>query len=473
MASSLSSGPDALRHRGQVPQQEPVRGDSVVQIGDDDGRHGRSPEERAPSPSAREKRQRRMKRFMEYSKRALLYEFPLATALLQHRAASFTGSTWAKVGVALLCAAFFADLMGSLYLSLVTRLDDHAAEVSASSCRWHGFRIYASGVLLMSMPFCLLMSLNGLYAFLAVALAPPLYLVLLVFAKENRQPSTADDDFPAPRGERQGMRYEDYDGKLKYQFDASAAVNTIATGAGLTGTFFGYSSDYSPDHAVTVSESLLFLTIVGGQFVMLITAARPMFRKESSPARLAGFLGQLVGSLPVLLSLSAFAGAIDFLGGLALLAFSIDFLELVFFFKAMFYSELEEPSPPTTAPPPAAADAPAAGETQNELKLLWLCVMCVYFMALEALYQEQGRRKTTLEWLDRGRVLIYFWAFCCCSLDGGKGKLPLLPPLDELRKQHRFSVVLAAARYAVMVLAAFAAVCRIAGPFLAPVLRRS
>lgn len=399
---------------------------------------------------------------MEYSKRALLYEFPLATSLLQHWTASFIGgSAWAKAGVALLCAALFVDLMGSVYLALVTRLLD--AEVTDASCRWHGFRVYVSGVLLMSMPFCLLMSLNALYAFLAVALVPPIYLVFLLFAKEHRHGHRGGvlHEFPPPRGERTAaISYEDYDGKLKSQFDASAAVNTIATGAGLMGTFFGYSTaNFSPNHDVTVSESLLFLTVVGAQFVMLVTAARPMFCKESSPARLAGFLGLLVGSLPVLLSLSAFAGAIDYLGGLALLPFSIDFLELVFFFKATFYKELEEERDEMRR-----RQARPTSTTEG-LQLLWLCVMYIYFTALEALYQEQAGRKTKLELLEKARVLVYFWAFCCCSLDGGgRGKLPLLPPLEELRKRHHQS--LGGARYAVMLLAALDVVWRVARMFL-------
>ncbi|KAG8085430.1 hypothetical protein GUJ93_ZPchr0010g7308 [Zizania palustris] len=77
-------------------------------------------------------REERLVRFREYSKRAFMYEFPLVTALLMPTKPSVVGST---------------------------------------SARWHGFRIYASGVLLMSMPFCLLLSLNVLYAFLAVALS--------------------------------------------------------------------------------------------------------------------------------------------------------------------------------------------------------------------------------------------------------------------------------------------------------------
>ncbi|XP_052153682.1 uncharacterized protein LOC127771789 [Oryza glaberrima] len=445
------SGPGALHHRGATA----VPANAISLHVDAEADDGPAAAERSSTT-----REKRLERFMEYSKRALLYEFPLATSLLQHWTASFTGgSAWAKAGVALLCAALFVDLMGSVYLALVTRLLD--AEVTDASCRWHGVRVYASGVLLMSMPFCLLMSLNALYAFLAVALVPPVYLVFLLFAKEHRHGHRGGvlHEFPPLRGERTAaISYEDYDGKLKGQFDASAAVNTIATGAGLMGTFFGYSTaNFSPNHDVTVSESLLFLTIVGAQFVMLVTAARPMFRKESSPARLAGFLGLLVGSLPVLLSLSAFAGAIDFLGGLALLAFSIDFLELVVFFKATFYREALEEEPDAPPPPPTSTT------TTDGLQLLWLCVMYIYFTALEALYQELARRKT-VGWMDSGRVLVYFWAFCCCSLDGGRGKLPLLPPLEELRKRHHQS--LGRARYAVMVLAALDVLWRVARMFL-------
>ncbi|BAF14001.1 uncharacterized protein [Oryza sativa Japonica Group] len=451
------SGRGALHHRAAAAAPANAISLHVDAEADD----GPAAAERSSSTT----REKRLERFMEYSKRALVYEFTLATSLLQHRTASFTaGSAWAKAGVALLCAALFVDLMGSVYLALVTRLLD--AEATDASCRWHVVRVYASAVLLMSMPFCLLMSLNALYSFLAVALVPPIYLVLLLFAKEHhhhRHRGGVLHEFPPPRGERTTVliSYEDYDGKLKSQFDASATVNTIATGAGLTGTFFGYSTstDFSPNHAVTVSESLLFLTIVGAQFVMLVTAARPMFRKESSPARLAGFLSLLVGSLPVLLSLSAFAGAIDFLGGLALLAFSIDFLELVVFFKATFYKEALEEEP--DAPP-----RPTSTTTTDGLQLLWLCVMYIYFTALEALYQEQAGRKTKLELLEKARVLVYFWAFCCCSLDGGgRGKLPLLPPLEELRKHHHH-LSLGRARYAVMGLAALDVLWRVARMFL-------
>uniref|UniRef100_A0A0D9WI40 Uncharacterized protein n=1 Tax=Leersia perrieri TaxID=77586 RepID=A0A0D9WI40_9ORYZ len=443
-----TGGPDALRHRTAQPREAATTStSSEIHEADDDGHINPPPEaaeERPSSPSAAEKR---LERFMEYSKRALLYEFPLATSLLQHWTASFAGSAWAKAGIALLCAALFADLMGSIYLALVTMLD---ADVTDSTCRWHGVRIYASAVLLMSMPFWLLMSLNVLYAFLAVALAPLLYLVFLLFANEHR---------------RLRLRRRS---KLKHQFDASAAVNTIATGAGLMGAFNGYSTRFSPDHAVTDSESLLFLTIVGGQFVMLVTAARPIFRRESSPARFAGFLGLLVGSLPVLLSLSAFAGAVDFLGGIALLAFSIDFLELVFFFRATFYAEQPDtPLLPYSDPRRAAPATGSRGEMENgglQLQLLWLCVMYVCFTAL---YQEKAPVKAKLEWLERGRVLVYFWAFCCCSLDGGKGKLP---PLDELRRQqHHWSLGLA--RSLVMGVAALDGLWRpvFTGTFLIPI----
>nr|CAH65863.1 OSIGBa0126J24.8 [Oryza sativa] len=453
------SGHGALHHRTATAPTQPREAAISLHV-DAEADDGPAAAERSSTTT----REKRLERFMEYSKRALLYEFPLATSLLQHWTASFIGgSAWAKAGVALLCAALFVDLMGSVYLALVTRPLD--AEVTDASCRWHGFRVYASGVLLMSMPFCLLMSLNALYAFLAVALVPPIYLVFLLFAKEHRHGHRGGvlHEFPPPRGERTAaISYEDYDGKLKSQFDASAAVNTIATGAGLMGTFFGYSTaNFSPNHDVTVSESLLFLTVVGAQFVMLVTAARPMFCKESSPARLAGFLGLLVGSLPVLLSLSAFAGAIDYLGGLALLPFSIDFLELVFFFKATFYKELEEERDEMRR-----RQARPTSTTEG-LQLLWLCVMYIYFTALEALYQELARTKTTddelggqVGWVDSGRVLVYFWAFCCCSLDGGKGKLPLLPPLEELRKRHHQS--LGRARCAVMVLAALDVLWRVA-----------
>ncbi|KAG8085432.1 hypothetical protein GUJ93_ZPchr0010g10633 [Zizania palustris] len=220
----------------------------------------------------------------------------------------------------------------------------------------------------------------------------------------------------------------DCDGKLKHQFDASAAVNTIATGAGLIGTFVGYSSNFTPDRHVTVSESLLFLTIVGRQFVMVVTTARPAFRNAALSRRRR------------------------LLGGLALLGFSLDFFELVIFFVATFCSETgsrstsSEPCAPVTG---NSSEADAPGAALEGKQLMWLAIMFVYFTALVALYQKQTGKKPQM--FDKARILLYFTAFCCCSLHGGDGKLPLLPAMDLPRNHHWW---LGLARSSVMGLAA-------------------
>ncbi|KAG8085429.1 hypothetical protein GUJ93_ZPchr0010g9282 [Zizania palustris] len=185
---------------------------------------------------------------------------------------------------------------------------------------------------------------------------------------------------------------------------------------------------------------------------MVVTTARPAFRNASSPASLAAFLGLLVASLPVLLSISALAGAVDFLGGLALLGFSLDFFELVIFFVATFCSETgsrstsSEPCAPVTG---NSSEADAPGAALEGKQLMWLAIMFVYFTALVALYQKQTGKKPQM--FDKARILLYFTAFCCCSLHGGDGKLPLLPAMDLPRNHHWW---LGLARSSVMGLAA-------------------
>ncbi|KAJ4748343.1 hypothetical protein LUZ62_082748 [Rhynchospora pubera] len=182
------------------------------------------------------------------------------------------------------------------------------------------FFIYGSNLLLMLTALFLLLLCTSRYTFLSVFLVLMLPVIASLFYQATKMVHTESI-----------KKYKEHDSELNCSSELSAAV-VIMLFAGLSSIVFSSATLPRQNLEIKTTECFLYITIIMGLLLMLLTSVPPAVLQQSTRVRMVKAVKSLAYTIVSLLALVGLLAACEIIQGLVVLSTSVHIAGAMYWF---------------------------------------------------------------------------------------------------------------------------------------------